>query len=149
MTADTPSTAPTSAYELRYTLIGGVVLTVMLLVASLFALALGDGTSSSHRAVAFTAAVCGAGSGAGWIIARWPCRTPATAVAASVAAVFSRLAIPLIALAWLQTEGRLYREAGADRLLAFFYLLLWATDIVLNVIFTKKTAGSRHITIAN
>jgi hypothetical protein len=115
----------------------------MLSAATLFALALGDGTSSFRRAVAITAVVCGAGSGVGWMISRLPCRNPATAVAASLAAVFLRLAIPLAALAWLQTEGHALREAGADRLLAGFYLLLLATDIVLNIMWSKKTAGCR------
>lgn len=149
MTPGAQSTTPTLATDLRRTLIGAVVLLAMLSAATLFTLALGDGTSSFRRAVAFTAVVCGAGSGVGWMISRLPCRNPATAVAASLAAVFLRLAIPLAALAWLQTEGHALREAGADRLLAGFYLLLLATDIVLNIMWSKKTAGSRDITIAN
>jgi hypothetical protein len=133
----------------RTTLVGAVVLLGILLAAVLVALAVGDGTPSFHRAVAFTAAVCGGAALAGWIVSRWPCRSPATAVAAGLAAILVRLAAPLAALAWLQSGGETLRAAGADRLLVSFYLALLATDIVLNIACREKRGGSRHATRSN
>lgn len=145
--AGTTGQTPTSGH--RRTMIGVVVLLAVLSAAATVTLFAGDGTRSFRRAVAFTAAVCGTASIGGWLIARVPFRAAATGVAASLAAVVLRLAIPLAALAWLQTEGEALREAGADHFLVIFYLLLLATDIVLNILWSKKAASSRGITIAN
>lgn len=128
---------------------GGVVLLGILSVAVLVAIAAGDGTPSRHRAVAFTAMICGAAALTGWIVSRWPCRSPATAVAASLAAVLVRLALPLATLAWLQTGGQALRAAGAEQLLAGFYLALLASDIVLNITWRGKRVGSRDATRSN
>jgi hypothetical protein len=133
----------------RTTFSGAVVLLGILGVAVLITLSTGDGTPSLYRAVAFTATVCGAAALTGWLVSRWPCRSPATAVAASLAAVLVRLAVPLAALAWLQTGGVNLRAAGADRLLAVFYLALLASDIVLNIMCGEKHVGSRDATRPN
>jgi hypothetical protein len=139
---------PTTALPLT-TRIGAGVLLGVLTAMVLVALATGDGSPSFHRAVAFTAAVCGAAALTGWLVSRWPCRSPANVVAASLAAVFIRLAAPLAALGWLQRGGETLRAAGADRLLVSFYLALLATDIVLNIAYREKRGGSRHATRPN
>jgi hypothetical protein len=133
----------------RTTRVGAGVLLGALLAVVLVALAAGDGSPSFHRAVAFTAAVCGGAALAGWIVSRWPCRSPATAVAAGLAAILVRVTAPLAALAWLQSGGETLRAAGADRLLVSFYLALLATDIVLNIACREKRGGSRHATRSN
>lgn len=133
----------------RAAVIGTVVILAVLVTAVAIALAAGDGTPSSRRAVAFTAAVCGGGAVAGWLISRWPCRNPATMVTAGLTAVFFRIATPLVALAWLQTGGQALRAAGADRLLVGFYLALLATDIVLNILWAEKRVASRTATLPN
>jgi hypothetical protein len=139
---------PTTALR-RTTRIGAVVLLGVLTAMVLVALAAGDGSPSFHRAVAFTAAVCGGAALAGWIVSRWPCRSPATAVAAGLAAILVRVTAPLAALAWLQSGGETLRAAGADRLLVSFYLALLATDVVLNIACREKRGGSRHATRSN
>jgi drug/metabolite transporter superfamily protein YnfA len=149
MIHEADSTALIPSRSSRGTVAGVVVLLITLTAAILFALATGDGTPSFRRAVAFTAAVCGVGAVGGWVISRWPHRNPANAVAGSLAAVFLRLAVPLSTLAWLQTGGQAFRAAGGDRLVATFYLLLLATDIVLNIMMAKKNVGSRRATTAN
>jgi hypothetical protein len=139
---------PTTAVR-RTTRRGAVVLLGVLTAVVTVALAAGDGSPSFHRAVAFTAAVCGGAALAGWFVSRWPCRSPATAVAASLAAVLVRLAAPLAALAWLQSGGEALRAAGADRLLVSFYLALLATDIVLNITWRQKLGGFRDAKRSN
>jgi hypothetical protein len=139
---------PTTALR-RTTRRGAVVLLGVLTAAVLVALAAGDGSPSFHRAVAFTTAVCGGAALAGWIVSRWACRSPATAVAASLAAVLVRLAAPLAALGWLQSGGETLRVAGADRLLVSFYLALLATDIVLNIMWRQKPGGFRDAKRSN
>ena len=138
-----------SAHRRRAAVIGTSVLLAVLAAAVGVALAAGDGTPSSCRAVAFTAAVCGGGAVGGWLISRFPCRNPATTVAAGLAAVFFRIATPLVALAWLQTGGQALRTAGADRFLVVFYLTLLATDIVLNILWAEKRVASRSATAPN
>ncbi|MDA1041118.1 MAG: hypothetical protein O3A37_12640 [Planctomycetota bacterium] len=138
-----------SAHRPRAAVIGTSVLLAVLAAAVVIALATGDGTPSSRRAVAFTAAVCGVGAVTGWLISRWPCRNPATAVAAGLTAVCFRIATPLVALAWLQTGGQALRAAGANLLLVGFYLALLATDVVLNVLWAEKRAASRGATLPN
>jgi hypothetical protein len=133
----------------RTTRVGAGVLLGVLLSVVLVALAAGDGSPLFHRTVAFTAAVSGAAALAGWIVSRWPCRSPATAVAAGLAAILVRLAAPLAALAWLQSGGETLRAAGADRLLVSFYLALLATDIVLNITWRQKAGGFRDAKRSN
>ena len=150
MSHQPPAIRPPAAANRRITLIGAVVLLGVLAAAVLVALAVGDRTPSFHSAVAFTATVCGAAALTGWLISRRPCRNSATAVAAGLAAVLVRLAVPLAALARLQTGGgEALRVAGAGPLLAGLYLSLLATDIVLNIIFRKKHLGSRDAMRSN
>lgn len=141
--------APISVARTRSAVIGAIVLLAVLAGAVLVALAAGDGTPSSRRAVAFAAAVCGGGAVGGWLISRWPHRQPAIVVAAGLAAVFFRLAAPLVALAWLQTDGQALQAAGAERMVASFYLALLATDIVLNILWAEKRSDSRSATLPN
>ncbi len=138
-----------SAPRRRAAVIGTFVILAVLVIAVIIALAAGEGTPSSRRAVAFTAVVCGGGAVAGWLISWWPCRTPATKVAAGLGAMVSRITAPLVALAWLQTGGRALHASGADRLLVGFYLTLLATDVVLNVLWAEKRAASRGATLPN
>jgi hypothetical protein len=138
-----------SVHGRQATVFGLIVLPAVLATAVVIALAAGDGTPSSRRAVAFAAAVCGGGAVAGWLISRWPCRTPATKVAAGLGAMVFRLAAPLVALAWLQTGGRALHASGADHLLVGFYLALLATDILLNILLAEKRTASRGATLPN
>lgn len=149
MSQEPEAFAPISVARTRSAVIGTVVLLAVLAGAVLVALAAGDGTPSSRRAVAFTAAVCGGGAVGAWLISRWPHRQPAIMVAAGLAAVFFRLAMPLAALAWLQTDGQALQAAGADKMVAGFYLALLATDIVLNILWAEKRAASRGTTLPN
>ena len=138
-----------SVLRRRAAVIGTIVLLAVLAAAVVIALAVSDGTPSSRRAVAFTAAVCGGGAVAGWLISRWPCRNPATTVAVGLTAVVFRLATPLVALAWLQTGGQALQSHGADRFLVGFYLALLATDIILNILWAEKRVTSRGATPPN
>jgi hypothetical protein len=92
-------------------------------------------------AVAFAAGVSLIGSVGGWLLARWPTANPASGVAKALGAVTLRMFLPLAALAWLQTEGRELRAAGADRLLLIFYLALLATDILLHIMGGRNPRG--------
>lgn len=140
---------PITVLRRRTMVLGSGILLVVLGVAVLLTLATGDGTPSFRRAVAFAAVVCGSGAIAGWLVSHWPCRDPVLAVAVSLMAVLFRLATPLVALAWLQTGGQTWRAAGADRLVAGFYLVLLATDIVLNILWGEKRVASRGATLPN
>lgn len=129
--------------------VGLVVLGTVLGMAVLGAAWTGDGSPSRSRAIAFSAAVCGLAALGGWIVARWPVRTPGMAVAGGLAAVALRLALPLAALGWLQTYGRDLRTVGADRLLLIFYLALLATDVALHMMVTTRTGRRRGENVAN
>lgn len=149
MTHEVDTTPPTANGGLRGTLIGAVALLAVLAAGVLLAFAFGDGTPPYLRAVAITATVCGSGSLAGWVIARRPYRSPAGMVAGGLAAIFFRLTLPLAALAWLQAEAHGLRDAGAGELLVGFYLLLLATDIVLNIMWSQEGRGCRRRKDAN
>lgn len=131
------------------TLLGLLALGTVLGIAVLAATWVSDGSPSGRRAIAFSASVCGVAAVGGWIVARWPMRTPGMAVASGLAAVGLRLALPLAALAWLQTNGRHLRSVGADRLLLLFYLALLATDVALHMMGGTRSRRSRGENVAN
>ena len=117
----------------RRTLAGAAVLIGVLAGAATVGFAVAADRPGRPAAVAFAGLVCLGGSLAGWLVARWRSRTPATAVARGLAAVGLRIALPLVALGWLQTAPAL-RQAGADGLLVAFYLAVWATDLGLHIL---------------
>lgn len=135
--------------ELGWTLFGMAALAVVLAAASSLALATGGKEPQLGQAVGFAAAVCLFGGFGGWIVARWPVRNPAIAVAKGLGAVTLRIFLPLIALGWLQSGGGWLRAAGADRFLLFFYLALLAADIVLHIIGSRNFSRSSGEKIAN
>lgn len=135
--------------ELGWTLFGTATLAVVLAGASSLALATGSKEPRLGVAVGFAAAVCLLGGFGGWIVARWPARNPAIAVAKGLGAVTLRIFLPLVALAWLQSGGGWLRAAGADRFLLFFYLSLLATDIVLHIIAARNFPGISGEKLAN
>ena len=135
--------------ELGWTLFGTAALAVVLAGASSLALATGSKEPRLGEAVGFAAAVCLFGGFGGWIVARWPARNPAIAVAKGLGAVTLRIFLPLVALAWLQSGGGWLRAAGADRFLLFFYLALLATDIVLHIIGARNFPGISGEKLAN
>ena len=121
--------------------VGVAVLAGVLAAGAALAIAGGGEKPGWGGAVAFAAGVSLIGSVGGWLLARWPTANPASGVAKALGAVTLRMFLPLAALAWLQTEGRELRAAGADRLLLIFYLALLATDIVLHIIGSRNLAG--------
>jgi hypothetical protein len=135
--------------ELGWTLWGTAALAVVLAGGSSLALATGGKEPRLGEAVGFAAAVCLFGAFGGWIVARWPVRNPAIAVAKGLGAVTLRIFLPLVALGWLQSGGGWLRAAGADRFLLFFYLALLATDIVLHIIGSRNSPGSSGEKMAN
>jgi hypothetical protein len=135
--------------ELGWTLCGTAALAVVLAGVSSLAIATGGKEPRLGEAVGFAAAVCLFGAFGGWIVARWPARNPAIAVAKGLGAVTLRIFLPLVALGWLQSGGGWLRAAGADRFLLFFYLALLATDIVLHIIGSRNSLGSRGEKMAN
>ncbi len=96
------------------------------------------------RAIALTAAVTGTGAIGGWLAARLGRgKAPGLAVAGGLGATLVRLFPVLIALGWVTSREE---GMGADRageLLVFFYLLLLACDVVLNMIGTSRTRPGR------
>ena len=122
--------------------VGASVLLAVLAASAAVALAVGGGRSRWSEAVGFAAAVALAGSQAAWLIARLRPRDPAAAVSGGLGAVAVRILPPLMALVWLREADPGLAEAGADRLLLVFYLVLLATDILLNIIGGPKPAPS-------
>lgn len=118
---------------LRWTAIGTAVLTAVLAVAAGIAVVTADAAPLAGEAVAFAAIVCLFGGVGGWVVARWPTGNPALGVAKGMGAVSLRMFLPLASLGWLQAGGSGLREAGADRFVLVFYLLLLATDILLHM----------------
>lgn len=133
----------------RGTLRGAIMLAGVAAGVAVIALACGDGSPSWRRAVAFSGGLCLASSLTGWAVARWPYRSPATAVAGGLAATAVRLFGPLAGLAWLHGAGHAWREAGADRLLLAFYLSLLATDIAVNIISAERSSRTGGGNAAN
>ncbi len=119
--------------ELAWTLFGTAVLVSVLAGSAGLAIATGGESPRMGDAVAFAATVCLAGGIGGWLVARWPTRNPALGVAKGLGAVTLRIFLPLAALGWLQAGDNWLREAGADRFVLFFYLVLLATDILLHI----------------
>jgi hypothetical protein len=140
-----------------WTLLGGAVLLAVWAAGLVIALARGDQTAAHRSAVALAGGVCLAGSLGGWLLARLGDRLAASpvagrravAVAAGLAAIALRLALPLAALAWLQTGGKTLVAAGADALLLGLYLALLATDISLTIIGRSERSRSRGHMDAN
>jgi hypothetical protein len=121
--------------------VGVAVLAGVLAAGAALAIAGGGEKPGWGGAVAFAAGVSLIGSVGGWLLARWPTANPASGVAKALGAMTLRMFLPLAALAWLQTEGRELRAAGADRLLLIFYLALLATDILLHIMGGRNPRG--------
>jgi len=133
----------------RRTLQGVAILIGVAACVAVIAIATGDGSPSWNRAVAFSGSVCLAASLAGWIVARWPRRSPAMRLAGGLAGLCVRIMPPLAALAWLRVADEGWRGSGADRLLLAFYLSLLATDIILNIMEMERSGGRRGGNAAN
>jgi len=117
----------------RATVLGTVVLLAVATIVGSAALAFGGGRPGWGRSVALAAAVCLPGSLAGWIVPRLAGTGPALAVAGSLAAIALRIFPPLAALAWLSAGGADSTGPEYRPLLVVFYLVLLATDILLNI----------------
>lgn len=139
----------TDEFRWRWRVGGGIVLLAVLAATTAAAVAMGDGTPSRRRTVAFIATACGGGSLAGWMASRWPYRNPALAVAGGLAGVFLRVVPPLATLAWMQAAEDGLRDAGGARLLLGMYTSLLVTDILLNVLWAIRfrPAGRKKIAI--
>ncbi|MFM7290194.1 MAG: hypothetical protein ACKO6B_03055 [Planctomycetia bacterium] len=131
--------APQRPAGIGWTFLGAAVLAAVLAGAVGLAVATADATPRVGEAIAFAAVVCLAGSVGGWIVARWPTRNPALAVAQGLGAVALRIFLPLAALGWLQTGGNALGAAGAGRFVLFFYLALLATDISLHIMGGRRS----------
>jgi hypothetical protein len=94
------------------------------------------------RAIGLAAGVTGGAAVAGWAAARWGRgRDAGLAVAGGLGATVVRLLPVLVVLGWIVS-----REEGMDRdragaLLVVFYLLMLATDILLNMMNTAKSSS--------
>ncbi|MFM8803192.1 MAG: hypothetical protein ACKOK8_04690, partial [Planctomycetia bacterium] len=120
--------APQRPAGIGWTILGAAILGAVLAGAVGLAAATANETPRVGEAIAFAAAVCLAGSVGGWIVARWPTRNPALAVAQGLGAVALRIFLPLAALGWLQTGGNALGAAGAGPVGLFFYLALRGPD---------------------
>ena len=144
MTNKNHSTPQQTAAFPKGTFIGLTILVSVLVAAVLLADSYGDKSLSYRRAIALTATICGIGSVSGWLVSRIPFQTAGIALSTGLAGVFFRLSMPLAMLVWLQSEDYGFRQSGAYGLLAFFYLILLATDIILNIIWSRKGTHSRR-----
>lgn len=140
-----------------WTLLGAGILLAVWAAGLASALAWGDDTPSRRSAVGLAGGVCLAGSLGGWLLARLGDRLAASpaagrravAVAAGLAAIAFRLALPLVTLAWLQTAGNQFAAAGAGGVLLGLYLALLATDISLTIMGRSERPRNRGRTDAN
>jgi hypothetical protein len=140
-----------------WTLLGAGVLLAVWAAGLAIALAWSDPIAARRSAVALAGGVCLTGSLGGWLLARLGDRLAASpaagrravAVAAGLAAIAFRLALPLAALAWLQAEGNQLAAAGAGGLLLGLYLALLATDISLTIMGRSERPRNRGRTDAN
>jgi hypothetical protein len=132
-------TLPQQPAGIGWTILGAAVLAAVLAGTVGLAVATADETPHVREAIAFAAAVCLAGSVGGWVVARWPTRSPALAVAQGLGAVALRIFLPLAAVGWLQAGGNGLGEAGAGRFVLFFYLALLATDISLHIMGGRRS----------
>lgn len=102
------------------------------------------------RAVAMAAGVTGAGSLAGWFVARWGRgKSAGLAVASGLGATLVRLFPVLIALGWLVSREEGMGPGRPDLLLVIFYLLMLATDVLLNMIEGPESPLGRRGTTSN
>ena len=143
MTSENHSRTQQTAAFPKGTFIGLAVLVSILVAAVLLADYFGDKSPPYRRAIALTGMICGIGSVTGWLVSRIPFQTAGIALSTGLAGVFFRLSMPLAMLVWLQSEDYGFRQSGAYGLLAFFYLILLATDIILNIIWSRKATHSR------
>jgi hypothetical protein len=140
-----------------WTLLGAGVLLAVWVAGLAIALAWSDPSAARRSAVALAGGVCLTGSLGGWLLARLGDRLAtsplagrrAAAVAAGLAAIAFRIALPLAALAWLQADGSQLAAAGAGGLLLGLYLALLATDISLTIIGRSERPRNRGRTDAN
>lgn len=109
--------------------LGGLAPTLGVVAAAAAALGWPAGGPAHRDAVCFAAATCLAGTFGAWLLGGWPAVTPAGRVTASLGATGLRLFPALLALGWLQTGGRVLREANAGELLVVFYLVALAVDL--------------------
>lgn len=128
-----------------WTCLGAAVLVGVLAVAVAVAWRLVGAEPGGPGAIAVAATVCLIGGLGGWLLARWPRRTPAAAVAGGLGAVGVRIMLPLATLAWLQTTGEPLRGAGAATLLLVFYLAMLFTDIALHVAAGRADRGATRV----
>ena len=140
-----------------WTLLGGTILLAVWAAGLAMALAWGGQTADRRSAVGLAGVVCLVGSLGGWLLARLGDRLaaspvagrPAIAVAVGLAAIAFRLALPLMALAWLQAAGTRLAAAGAGSVLLGLYLALLATDISLTIIGRSEQPPNRGRTDVN
>ena len=96
------------------------------------------------RAVAMAAVVAGVAALAGWFVARWGRgKSAGLAVAGGLGATLVRLFPVLIALGWLVSREEGMGPGRPDLLLVIFYLLMLATDVLLNMIGAPETMPAR------
>lgn len=123
---------------------GAGILLAVLAVAAIGAIAMLGAGPAQLRAVALAAAVAGGGAVAGWLVAGWGWgKSAGTAVAGGLGATLVRLFPVLVALGWLMSREEGMAPGRPDLLLVFFYLLLLATDVLLNMIGGRETLPDR------
>ena len=140
-----------------WTLLGAGVLVAVWAAGLAIASASSDPSPVRRSAVALSGGICLTGSLGGWLLARLGDRLAASpvagrravAVAAGLAAIAFRLALPLAALAWLQADGNQLAAAGTGGVLLGLYLALLATDISLTIIGRSERPRNRGRTDAN
>lgn len=120
----------------RVSTVGGAAILVGVVAVGVVGAVLVQGTAPAELAAIFwAAAVAGGAAVAGWCVARLGHgRAAGLAVAGGLGATLVRLLPVLAALGWITSREQ---GTGADRsgaLLVIFYLVLLATDVLLNMI---------------
>jgi len=124
--------------------LGAAALLAVAAIVAAAAAALGGDRPGWGRSVALAAAICLPGALGGWIAPRLAGREPALAVAGSLAGTALRIFPPLAALAWLSAGHSGPSGPDARPLLTVFYLVLLATDILLNIMLGHAPRGGKR-----
>ncbi len=129
----------------------GVAVLLGVLAAAVAAAVVNLGADSVQlRAIAFAAGMAGLAAVSGWCMGRWGRGRPAgLAVAGGLAATLVRLLPVLAALGWILTHREGVGAGRADMLLVIFYLVLLATDVLLNIFGGPEPPRDRGGTTSN
>ncbi len=129
---------------------GVAVLLGVLAAGVAVAVAVLGADAAQLRAIAFAAGMAGLAAVAGWCMGRWGRgRAAGLAVAGGLAATLVRLLPVLVALGWILTHREGVGAGRADMLLVVFYLVLLATDVLLNMMGGHEPPLDRRGTTSN